>query len=119
MHSSPDLAARNAHLGNYFHDRNQADVSILSSRVRTFAAIIGARALDGVYEWAAWSDRARQAGVPEDAIDAVRERRKPTNLNKEDALVYEVVTVVTQLLGEGHRLREETYATALAHFGPQ
>jgi 4-carboxymuconolactone decarboxylase len=54
--------------------------------------------------------------VPEDAIDAVRERRKPTNLNKEDALVYEVVT---QLLGEGHRLREETYATALEHFGPQ
>jgi hypothetical protein len=47
MHSNPDLAARNAHLGNYFHDRNQADISILSSRVRTFTAIIGARANAG------------------------------------------------------------------------
>jgi 4-carboxymuconolactone decarboxylase len=116
MHSNPDLAARNAHLGNYFHDRNQADISILSSRVRTFTAIIGARALDGVYEWAAWSERARQAGVPEEAIAAVRERRKPANLSEEDARVYDVVT---QLLGEGHRLQEETYAAALAHFGPQ
>src|SRR4051812_23354171 len=54
MNSSPDLAARFAHLGHYFHSRGQADESILSLRVRTFVALLGSRALDVPYEWSAW-----------------------------------------------------------------
>ncbi|HEX6005265.1 MAG TPA: hypothetical protein VFZ14_14865, partial [Burkholderiales bacterium] len=46
MASSPDLAARIAHLGHYFHSRGQADESILPLRVRCFVALIGSRALD-------------------------------------------------------------------------
>jgi len=113
---SPDLAARVAHLGGYFHDRDQADISVLSSRVRSWAAIIGARALDGVYEWAAWRARATGAGISEASADALAAGRRPDDMSDEDALVYDVVM---ELVGEGHRLSEATYQAALAHFGEQ
>ena len=114
--SSPDLAARVAHLGGYFHDRDQADISILSSHVRCFAAIIGARALDGVYEWSAWRDLAVAAGVREEVADAIRDGERPADLTPEESLVYDVVT---ELLGDNHRLSEATYQRALEHFGAQ
>src|SRR3970040_2631609 len=87
MNSSPDLAARFAHLGHYFHARGQADESIVSLRVRTFVALIGSRALDGPYEWNAWVNWALEAGVPQDTVDAIRERRPQQNLTAEDVLV--------------------------------
>ncbi len=116
LHSSPDLAARFAHLGNYFHARGQADESILSVRVRTFSAIILSRALDGVYEWGAWVGRALEAGVPQETVDAIRERKTPQNLTPEDALVLDVCT---QLLTGNHHLSDATYKAALDHFGAQ
>ena len=73
MNSSPDLAARFAHVGHYFHARGQADESIVALRVRGFIALIGARALDGPYEWAAWVNWAIEAGVPRETADAIRE----------------------------------------------
>ena len=79
MNSSPDLAARFAHLGHYFHARGQADESIVSIRVRSFISLIGSRALDCPYEWAAWMNWALEAGVPQDTVDAIREGRQPPN----------------------------------------
>ena len=73
MNSSPDLAARFAHLGHYFHARGQADESIVSIRVRAFISLIGSRALDAPYEWAAWVNWALEAGIPQDTVDAIRE----------------------------------------------
>jgi len=72
LNSSPDLAARYAHLGHYFHARGQADESILSLRVRTLTALILSRALDGVYEWSAWVGWAADAGIAQTTIDARR-----------------------------------------------
>ena len=87
MNSSPDLAARFAHLGHYFHARGQADESVLSMRVRGFASLIGSRALNAVYEWSAWVNWAIEAGVPQDTVDAIREGRQPTNLTAEEQLI--------------------------------
>ena len=116
MNSSPDLAARFAHLGHYFHSRGQADESILSLRVRTFVALLGSRALDVPYEWSAWVGWAIQAGVPRDTIDAIRERRQLPNLTREDALVHDFCT---QLMSAKHRVSATTYQSALDHFGAQ
>jgi len=116
MNSSPDLAARFAHLGHYFHARGQADESILSLRVRTFVALIGSRALDGPYEWSAWVNWALEAGVPQDTVDAIRERRTPQNLTAEETLVADFCT---QLISGSHRVSEATYQAALDHFGVQ
>jgi 4-carboxymuconolactone decarboxylase len=116
LNSSPDLAARFAHLGHYFHARGQADESILSLRVRTFTALIGSRALDAPYEWSAWVGWAVDAGVPQETVDAIRERRAPQDLTVEDALVLDFCT---QLLTGNHRVRDATCKTALDHFGVQ
>lgn len=116
LNSSPDLAARFAHLGHYFHARGQADESSLSLRVRTFTAIILSRALDATYEWSAWVGWAVKAGVPQATVDAIRERRAPENLTPEDALVLDFCT---QLLTGNHRVSDATYKAALEHFGAQ
>lgn len=116
MNSSPDLAARFAHLGHYFHARGQADESIVSIRVRTFVALIGSRALDGPYEWGAWVNWALDAGVPQDTVDAIRERRTPRNLTAEETLVADFCA---QLISGNHRVSDATYRAALDHFGVQ
>jgi 4-carboxymuconolactone decarboxylase len=116
MNSSPDLAARIAHLGHYFHARGQADESILSMRVRTFISVIGSRALDAPYEWSAWVNWALEAGVPQQTVDDVREGRAPRQLTAEDALVTEFCT---QLISGNHRVSDATFKAALDHFGLQ
>jgi 4-carboxymuconolactone decarboxylase len=116
MNSSPDLAARFAHLGHYFHARGQADESIVSLRVRGFIALLGARALDGQYEWAAWVNWAIDAGVPRETADAIRERRTPPNLTAEESLVTDLST---QMISGNHRVQPATCQAALEHFGVQ
>ncbi len=116
MNSAPDLAARFAHLGHYFHSRGQADESVLSMRVRGFASLIGSRALDAPYEWAAWVNWALEAGVPQDTVDAIREGQPPQNLTAEEALVADFCG---QLVSGNHRVNAVTCKAALEHFGEQ
>lgn len=116
MNSSPDLTARYAHLGHYFHARGQADESILSLRVRTLIALILSRTLDCVYEWSGWINWALDAGVPQETVDAIRERRAPPHPTAEDALVMDLCA---QLMTGNHRVSDATYNSALKHFGTQ
>src|SRR4051794_33994697 len=116
MNSSPDLAARFAHLGHYFHARGQADESIVPIRVRSFISLIGSRALDAPYEWAAWVNWAREAGIPQETVDAVREGTEPPNLTPEEKLV---TTFCNQMISGNHRVDDTTFASALERFGMQ
>lgn len=116
MNSSPDLAARFAHLGHYFHSRGQADESMLSMRVRGFASLIGSRALNAPYEWAAWVNWALEAGVPQTTVDAIREGRPPQSLTVEEALITDFCM---QLISGNHRVSDSTFKAALDHFGTQ
>ena len=116
MNSSPDLAARFAQLGHYFHARGQADESILPLRMRCFVALLGSRVLDGIYEWSAWVNWALEAGMPQDTVDAIREGRTPKNLTPEESLVAEYFT---QLISGNHRVSDATHQAALDHFGVQ
>jgi len=116
MNGSPDLAARIAHLGHYFHSRGQADESILPLRVRAFIALVGARALDAPYEWAAWVNWALEARVPQDTVDVIREGRTPVSLTDEEALL---ARLCTELVSGSHRLSDATYSAALERYGRQ
>jgi len=116
MNSSPDLAARFAHLGHYFHARGQADESIVPIRVRSFVSLIGSRALDAPYEWAAWVNWALEAGIPQDTVDAIREGQPPANLTSEERLVTDFCT---QTISGNHRVNDTTFKAALDHFGTQ
>ena len=116
MNSSPDLATRFAHLGHYFHARGQADESILPIRVRTFMAAIGSRTLNAAYEWSAWITWAIDAGVPQETVDAIRERRPLHALTAEDALVLDFCS---QLVSGNHRVSDAVFEKARDHFGVQ
>ena len=116
MNSSPDLTSRYAHLGHYFHARGQADESILSVRVRTLVALILSRTLNCVYEWSGWVNWALEAGLPQETVDAIRDRTPPPHPTAEDSLVMDFCT---QLMTGSHRVSDATYNAALAHFGTQ
>jgi 4-carboxymuconolactone decarboxylase len=92
---SPEIARRAAHLGEHVRFG-----SALVPAEREIAILAVARALDCRYEWAAHAPLARKAGVREDAIAAVRERRAPAGLTPEEA---QVVAYATRLLG-AHRV---------------
>jgi 4-carboxymuconolactone decarboxylase len=114
MNSSPDLAARFAHLGHYFHARGQADESIVPIRVRSFISLIGSRALDAPYEWAAWVNWALEAGIPQETVDAIREGKSPPRLTADEKLVDELCT---QMISGNHRVNVATFDAALERFG--
>lgn len=107
---SPELAGRVAHLGAYVRFE-----SLLSPVVRELAILTTAREMDCQYEWTAHVPLARQAGVRQQAIDAIGHRTAPAGLTAEEALV---VRFGQELLRQ-HRVNEETFQAALARFGPQ
>jgi 4-carboxymuconolactone decarboxylase len=114
LNACPDLAARFARLGHYFHSRGQADESVLSMRVRTFMALVGSRALDAPYEWSAWLGWGLEAGVPQATVDAIRTRAPLTQLSAEDTLVLEFCA---QLAGGEHHVDDALFERARVHFG--
>ena len=68
---SPELAGRVAHLGAYVRFEGSLDM-----RVRVLAAMTVAREFDAVYVWGAQTGGARQLGVSESTITAIRENTR-------------------------------------------
>ena len=113
MNSSPDLAARFAQLGHYFHARGQADESIVPIRDRAFISLIGSRVLESPYEWAAWVNWSLEAGVAQTTVDAIREGSSP-DLDATEKLVNDFCG---QLVSSNHRVSDATFGAALEHYG--
>src|SRR5688572_6307178 len=113
INSSPDLAARFAQLGHYFHARGQADESIVPIRDRAFVSLIGSRVLEAPYEWSAWHDWAIEAGVAQATADAIREGR-PLELDPTEKLIN---TLCGELVSNDHRVSDATFDTVLRHYG--
>jgi 4-carboxymuconolactone decarboxylase len=110
MHS-PAVAGRVAEVGAYIRFE-----SMLPIAVRALAGIITARELDCRYVWAAWAPQAQRAGIGDEIIAAIRDRRPPSGLTEEQALV---VAAGHELLRGNHQLSDATYQALLAHFGNQ
>ncbi|HEX2826011.1 MAG TPA: hypothetical protein VHP37_06670 [Burkholderiales bacterium] len=111
--SSPDLAARFAQLGHYFHARGQADESIVPLRDRCFVSLIGSRVLESPYEWAAWHNWSIDAGVSQATADAIREGRTP-ELDPTERLIDELCSA---LVSGDHRVGDGLFDQARAHYG--
>ena len=113
MNSSPDLAARFAQLGHYFHARGQADESIVPIRDRSFISLIGSRVLEAPYEWSAWHNWAIEAGVAQSTADAIRDGQ-PLDLDPTEKLINDFCG---QLVSGDHRVTDATFSAALQHYG--
>ncbi len=105
---SPELARRIAEAGHYVRFDGP-----LSQPVRELAIITVARCFDCQYEWAAHAVLARKAGVRDEAIAAIRERRAPAGLTPEEAQVH---AYAVGLVRE-HRVSDRDFAALQARFG--
>jgi 4-carboxymuconolactone decarboxylase len=105
---SPELSRRSRPVNHYLRFE-----SGLGGRVRELAILVTARAHDSQFEWAAHEAEARKEGVPEAAIEAVRQRRGTAGLAEEDAIVIELGREIF----EARKVSPATFAQALRSFG--
>jgi 4-carboxymuconolactone decarboxylase len=81
---SPELADRAQQLGSLLRYRTG-----LTPRQSEIAILVTAKHWNEEYEWSVHAPEARKAGVPEDAIDAIRTGTRPASLSGDDALIYD------------------------------
>ena len=108
--NSPEIAGRAAHLGAYIRFE-----STLSDADRELAIITAAREFDCHYEWSAHVVLARDAGVSDDAIEAVANRADLENLDASDALVI----AYGREMFRDKRVSDATFDAAQSRFGDQ
>jgi 4-carboxymuconolactone decarboxylase len=97
-------------LGNYFRYH-----SVVQSPEKELAIITGAREKDCLYVWAAQVAAGRRAGLREEAIVVVRERRSVEMLQPHEA---EIVTYVRQLF-QNNRVEQPVFDALLKRYGQQ
>jgi 4-carboxymuconolactone decarboxylase len=107
---SPEVARRAAIAGSYVRYQ-----SVLPADVRELAIITAARANDCAYEWAAHETFARNAGVREQAIVAVKGGGGLADLPMVEA---QVIGFIRDLL-QTNRVSEDAFQAAMTRFGVQ
>jgi 4-carboxymuconolactone decarboxylase len=108
--NSPEVARRIAHTGAYVRFE-----STLPTDVLELATIAAAREIDCQYEWSAHEGQARDAGVREEAITTIRDKKAPEGLTRDEAVI---VNYVLELL-RTNRVSEPTFKAALNMLGVQ
>jgi 4-carboxymuconolactone decarboxylase len=105
----PDLADRTAHLIGYALFASQVPRDI-----QELAVCVVAGEMDCLFEWAAHAKQAREAGVREEALEAIARWSAPAGLTAEEA---EIVRYVHELLRSPHRITPETFEALKARLG--
>ena len=108
--NSPEACRRISHLGTYIRFE-----SSLPNAVTEIATLTAARAFDCGHEWAQHSRFAREAGVSEQAIEAIANDRDPDALQPEEALP---ARYARELLKQ-RRVSHSTFAAARERYGDQ
>jgi 4-carboxymuconolactone decarboxylase len=106
--NNPLATARMAALGE--HVRFETP---LPPRVKMLAVLATAREFDGDYVWTANLPQARDAGVDEATIQAMRERRALQGLAPEDAAIVQF----TRELLRQHRITDATFQAVQQQLG--
>jgi 4-carboxymuconolactone decarboxylase len=104
----PEMAQRLEALRTYI--RGEAS---LPQKLQELAMITVAREMDCAFIWQAHAAIARQAGVGDDIVDNIREKKALTNLDP-DALT--VVNFTRELL-QNRKVSRPTFDAAIARFG--
>ncbi|MBI4234278.1 MAG: carboxymuconolactone decarboxylase family protein [Chloroflexi bacterium] len=98
--NGPEAASGVARLGAYARFQTK-----LPPRLKELAVLTAAREAGCQYEWVQHQPMARQVGLGEEVIAAIRDRRAPQGLSPEDALP---VRYALELLRD-HRVKPETF----------
>jgi len=105
---SPELADRVQQLGAYLRFEGA-----LPRHLSELAILVTARHWSAQFEWWAHARLAREAGLVEPIIEAIRERRRPPEMQDEEEAVYDFATEVYR----HHRVSDATYARIVDRFG--
>jgi 4-carboxymuconolactone decarboxylase len=105
---NPAIAEAANRLGNVMRVNGKLD-----RRLYELMVLVVARGWTANYEWFVHARLARNAGIDEDVILAIRDRRTPIFARDDERLTYEVINE----LFENKALSDATYARALAAFG--
>jgi len=106
----PALAEQFGKIGNYLRN----DTS-LATPLQEIAILVTARHWTAQYAWSVHERRALEAGVHEDVVDAIRDRRRPGFDDPIDEMVY----VVCSELYDTYGLSDDTHDRAAALLGQQ
>lgn len=105
---NPDLAGRVAHLGELLRFGTS-----LPPRLSELAILITARTWTAQYEWYAHAKMARQGGLSDSIIEAIRRREAPVGMQPDEVAVYNLCTE----LHTTHGVSGASYAAARDLFG--
>ncbi|MBV8888085.1 MAG: carboxymuconolactone decarboxylase family protein [Alphaproteobacteria bacterium] len=85
----------------------------LTPNLTEIAILVTARYWTAQFEWAAHARLARQAGVSQEVIDAIAERRNPSFADPDEQLVYDFCHAFYR----DHRVDDATYQRVVDRFG--
>jgi 4-carboxymuconolactone decarboxylase len=105
---SPELMEYAQRMGEYLRYR-----SAIGVRLSELAILVTARQWNQQVEWAIHAPIAAQVGIPASVIHAIAERRRPSDMLVDEAVVHDFCVE----LHEGKSVSDQVYADALALFG--
>jgi 4-carboxymuconolactone decarboxylase len=105
---TPAIADAANRLGNVLRRDSHLD-----KRLFELMVLVAARHWSASYAWTIHEKAGREAGLSEDVIAAIRDRRTPAFKRDDERLVHDVVIE----LNESKKLSNATYERALAFFG--
>ncbi|MCH7713218.1 MAG: carboxymuconolactone decarboxylase family protein [Chloroflexi bacterium] len=106
--NNPQAAGSMAGLGGYARFETPLD-----PRIKTLAVLTAAREAGGHYVWTVNQRGAKEVGLSDDIVAAIREFRAPVGLEPADA---NVVQFVIEILRQ-HRVSDATYGALKAQIG--
>lgn len=106
----PEMAKRRNHLTHYLRYE-----TTFPKRIQELAILLTARAMDCPYIWNAHAPAARQAGLNEALIDAIRDRQALPEMAPDEA----AIVAYGREFFETHTVSSSVFQAALEHFGPQ
>lgn len=105
---SPELGRRLVGLGGFFRFNTSVD-----RRYIELVILVTGQSWQAQFEWWAHEPMAREAGVPEDVIQAIKNGDQPQLSDAGDQAAY----AMTNELIQTRELSEQSYAAAVAQFG--
>lgn len=104
---SPEFTRRLQALGEYLRYDHA-----LEPRLREMVILLTAREWTQEFEWATHVQTALDAGLSEEVVDAIADRRRPPRMGDDEAILYDFF----HELGRERAVGDATYARAVAAF---
>jgi 4-carboxymuconolactone decarboxylase len=104
----PDIAEPTDELVNYYRGPTK-----LGRRLIELIILLVVRSATAQYAWSVHEQHARDAGIPQETIDAIRARKRPDLEREDERLIYDLVS---ELLAD-KTLSSATFERAKAAFG--